>query len=72
MNLDNRAVLITALSSTTFPPETNVEVKVTEEVIPGIHKVIGLFNLNFLEVYSSLEDAALLSAVHDKLMLIPD
>ena len=72
MDLSNKAVIITALSSTTFPASTNVEVRVSEEVIPGVHKVTGVYSLNFQEVYSGLEEPALLAAVYDQLMLIPD
>lgn len=72
MDLSNKAVIITALSSTTFPASTNVEVRVSEEVIPGVHKVVGVYSLNFPEVYSGLEEPALLAAVYEQLTLIPD
>lgn len=72
MDLSNKAVVITMLSSTTFPPSTNVEVRVSEEIIPGVHKVTGVYSLNFQDLYSGLEEPALLAAVHEQLMLIPD
>lgn len=72
MDLSNKAVIITMLSSTTFPPSTNVEVRVSEEVLPNIHKVVGVYSLNFQDLYSGLEEPALLAAVHDQLMLIPE
>lgn len=72
MDLSNKTVIITMLSSTTFPPSTNVEVRVSEEVIPGVHKVVGVYSLNFQELYSGLEEPALLAAVYEQLTSLPE
>lgn len=72
MDVSNKLVVISTLSSTGFPPSTDVEVRVSEEVVPGVHRVIGVYSLNFPDVYSGLEQPALLAAVTEVLESIPE
>ena len=72
MNLTNKQVKIITLSVTAFPPETTAKVEIVEEVIPGVYKSTVTYNMTFDTVYTSMDEAGLLAAVHDKLLEIPD
>lgn len=72
MNLENKTVSITSLSVNTYPPESKANVTVSEAVAEGIFKTIGVFDITFDEAFPSIGDPALLNAVYEKLLLIPD
>lgn len=72
MDLSNKLIVINTITTTSYPPNTDVEVRVSEELAPGVHRVVGVYSLNFPEVYSGLEHPALMSAVAEVLEGIPE
>jgi hypothetical protein len=72
MNLTNKQIKIVGMSVLSFPPETTAVVQVSEEIALGISRVLGTYNIKFDATYLSTEDPTLLSAIADKLALIPD
>ncbi len=72
MNLENKNISVTALSVSTYPPESKATVAVTEEVLEGIFKTIGTFEIKIDQAYHSMSDPALLNEIHERLVLIPD
>jgi len=72
MNLTNKQIKITAMSVSSFPPSTTATVQVSQEVVTGVSVVLGTYSINFDSAYTNLDDPALLSAIADKLALIPD
>lgn len=72
MNLTNKQVQVTALSVTSFPPETTAKVEIREEVIPGVYKNIGTYNIKFDVAYTGTDEPALLAAINEKLLAIPE
>jgi hypothetical protein len=72
MNLTNRQVTITTLETNTFPSKTIANVTITETIAEGVYKQVASYRLEFDEAYTSLSDPALLNAVQEKLLEIPE
>jgi hypothetical protein len=72
MNLTNRRVTLTTLTSTTYPEMSRATVAVSEEVIPGVQKTIGTYTLEIQRVFSSTSDPNLLAAIQEMLEAIPE
>jgi hypothetical protein len=72
MDLTNKQVHVSTLTVSTFPPETTAKVEVREEVIPGVFKNIGTYNIKFNVAYTGTDEPALLAAINEKLLEIPE
>lgn len=72
MNLENCNVSITYSSIIVAPPSTTIRVSVSEEVIPGVNKVKGSFELTFDQMFFNHADPALITAINEKLALVPE
>ena len=72
MDLTNKQVHVSALSVTTFPPETIARVDVRQEVIPGVYKNLGTYNIKFDAAFTGTDEPALLAAINEKLQQIPE
>jgi len=72
MNLTNKQITLTSLTSTTFPEMSRATVAVSEEVIPGVQKTLGTYTLQIERIFSSTSDPNLLAAIQQLLEAIPD
>lgn len=72
MDLTNKHVTLTSLTSTSFPEMSRAMVIITQEVSPGIQKTVGSYALEIDRVFSSVSDPALLSAIQQMLESIPE
>jgi hypothetical protein len=71
MNLTNKILNITGLSMTTYPVSTTVELNISEELFPGVFKILNSYVLKFDTAYNSTSDPALLAAINEKLAILP-
>lgn len=71
MDLTNKQIKIPFQSTTTYPEQTIAKVEVSEEIITGVYKVIGVYDFVFDHVYQITEQAALLSEIRQKLEQLP-
>lgn len=72
MNLENKTINIEMMSVVSYPPETTVTVNISEEILEGVFRHIGKYNIKFDNSFHSSSDPALLQLVNEKLSLIPD
>ena len=72
MNLENCSVSITYSSIIVSPPSTTVRVSVSAEIIPGVNKVKGSFELTFDQMFFNHEDPVLIAAINERLALVPE
>lgn len=72
MDLSNKQVTLTTLTSTSYPEMSRATVAVSQEVIPGVQKTIGTYTLEIQRVFSSTSDPNLLAAIHELLTAIPE
>lgn len=71
MNLSNKTVTIETLTVVSYPPESNVKVNISEEVLPGIFKSVGQYVLKFDAIFTGFDDPNLLSSVNTLLEQLP-
>jgi hypothetical protein len=72
MNLSDKTITILGMSVITYPEETTVKVSVSQEVIPGVFKVLDTYDLKIERAFMSTQDPALLLAINEILQTIPD
>lgn len=72
MNLENKIINIEMMSVTSYPPDTTVTVSISEEILEGVFRHIGKYNIKFDQIFQSSSDPALLQMVNEKLSLIPE
>jgi hypothetical protein len=72
MNLTNKQITITTLEINSFPVKTTATVVITEMIAEGVYKQVNSFKMEFDTSYTSLDDPALLNAIQEKLLEIPE
>jgi len=71
MNLENKIVNVVSLSVVTYPPEARVTINVSEEIMEGVFKTIGTYDMKFDILFHSASDPALLNLIYEKLAQLP-
>ena len=72
MNLTNKQISVISLSTNMVTSITIAKVNVTQEISSGIFKLVDQYDLTFNDIYTITNDPLLLSAIREKLSLIPD
>lgn len=72
MDLTNKQVAIVMMTVGMNPPETTVKINITREVDTNMFQTISSFDIKFERMYQSMSDPDLLTAIYEKLALIPD
>lgn len=72
MNLENRTVSIQFASTTVDPAKTVVKVAVSEDIMEGVKRVVGTYEIEINELHFDHSSPALMSAINEKLALIPE
>jgi hypothetical protein len=72
MNLTNKQIQVISLSTNMVTNITVAKISISEQVAPEINKLISQYDLTFNDLYTSPSDPALLSAINEKLALLPD
>lgn len=72
MNLTNKQISVISLSSNLVTNISIAKVAVTQEISPGIFKLIDQYDLTFNDAYTITSDPLLLSAINEKLLALPD
>ena len=72
MDLTNKQIQVVSLSSNMVTNLSVARVSISQEIAPGIFKLIVQYDLTFNDIYTSPLDPALLSAISEKLSVLPD
>jgi hypothetical protein len=72
MNLTNKQITVTTMETNAFPEKTTATVVITTMIAEGIYKQLDTFKMEFDVAYNSLVDPAMLNAIQEKLLEIPE
>ena len=67
MDLTNKIITIVQMTVNSYPEETTVKVSLSQEISPGVFKVLDTYDLKYDRIFQGTEDAALLAAINETL-----